>query len=95
MHPSRNDELVRRRIDVDGGRDPTDGTILSPASLWHSNVASGKARGFPRPSGTSATTPSEFFLGDKLFCDGFNLDHGDDSTARLTYGRVNNCCVNF
>lgn len=44
--PSRDDEPVRRRIDVDGGRDPTDGTILCVASPWHSNVASGKAEGF-------------------------------------------------
>lgn len=47
MPPSRDDELVRRRIDVDGGRDPTDGTILSLASPWHSNVASGETGGFP------------------------------------------------
>ena len=47
--PSRDDELVRRRIDVDGGRDPTDGTILRMASPWHSNVPSGKTyRGAPR-----------------------------------------------
>lgn len=45
MLPSRGDQLVRRRIDVDGGRDPTDGTILCVASPWHSNVPSGKPRG--------------------------------------------------
>lgn len=30
--PSRDDELVRCRINVYGGRDPTDGTILCVAS---------------------------------------------------------------
>lgn len=45
MLPSRGDQLVRRRIDVDGGRDPTDGTILCVASPWHSNVPSGKPGG--------------------------------------------------
>lgn len=53
--PSRDDELVRRRIDVDGGRDPTDGTILRMASPWHSNVPSGK----PYPPGT-ATPPYRY-----------------------------------
>lgn len=42
----------RRRIDVDGGRDPTDGTALSSLRLSprHSDVASGKAADFPSTS---------------------------------------------
>lgn len=56
MLPSRGDQLVRRRIDVDGGRDPTDGTILCVASPWHSNVPSGKPRGGMAPRRRHSTT---------------------------------------